>query len=140
MHVRIILKSFGKYKCPGIAFLLQSSRYVSNEQSCLKTTGLYDDLLLLSSLFHFFYFIFSTSVSFSLCSPISTSLSLSFFFNILFQVWLELLSKTARYFYDSIYWFQEKKMFTISFTDTLCTTFLPTFKKYLTPDIHMLCM
>ena len=90
-------------------FFLQSSRYVSNEQSCLKITGLYDDLLLLSSLFHFFYFIFSTSVSFSLCSPISTSLSLSFFFNILFQVWLELLSKTARYFYDSIYWFQEKK-------------------------------
>ena len=40
-------------------FFLQSSRYVSNEQPCLKTTGLYEDLLLLSSLFHFFYFIFS---------------------------------------------------------------------------------
>ena len=33
-------------------FFLQSSRYVSNEQPCLKTTGLCDDLLLLSSLFH----------------------------------------------------------------------------------------
>ena len=42
---------------------------VANEQSCLKTTGLYDDLL--SSLFHFFYFIFSAPISFSLCSPIS---------------------------------------------------------------------
>ena len=61
MHIRIILKFFEKHKCPGIAFL-QSSRYVSNEQSCLKTTGLYDDLL--SSLFHFFYFIFSAPISF----------------------------------------------------------------------------
>ena len=57
--------------------LLFSSRGpdVSNEQSCLKTTGLYDDLLLLSSLFHFFYFIFSDPISFSLCSPIYPSLS-----------------------------------------------------------------
>ena len=30
-------------------FFLQSFRYVSNEKSCLKTTGLYDGLLLLSS-------------------------------------------------------------------------------------------
>ena len=59
MRTGIILKFFEKYKCSGIAFLVQSSRYVSNEQSYLKTTGLYDDLLLLSSLFHFFYFIFS---------------------------------------------------------------------------------
>ena len=73
MRIRIILKFFEKYKCSGIAFFLQSSRYVSNEQSCLKTTGLYDDLLLLSSLFHFFYFIFSAPISFSLCSPISPS-------------------------------------------------------------------
>ena len=64
MNIQIILKFFEKHKCPGIAFFLQSSRYVSNEQSCLKTTGLYDHLLLLSSLFHFFYFIFSASISF----------------------------------------------------------------------------
>ena len=55
---------FEKYKCPGIAFFLQSSRNVSNEQPCLKTTGLYDDLSRLSSLFHFFYFIFRASISF----------------------------------------------------------------------------
>ena len=41
MHIRIILKFFEKYKCSGIAYFLQSSRYVSNEQSCLKTTGLW---------------------------------------------------------------------------------------------------
>ena len=45
MYIRIILEFFEKYKCPGIiAFFLQNSRYVSNEQPCLKTTGLYDDL------------------------------------------------------------------------------------------------
>ena len=48
-------------------FFLQNSRYVSNEQSCLKTTGLYEYLLLLSSLFHFLDFIFSAPISFSLC-------------------------------------------------------------------------
>ena len=76
MHIRIILKFLEKHKCPGIAFL-QSSRYVSNEQSCLKTTGLYDDLLLLSSLFHFFYFIFSAPISFIFSS------SPSFLFDVL---------------------------------------------------------
>ena len=59
-----------------IAFFLQSSRYVSNEQMRLKSTGLYDDLLLLPSLFHFFYFIFSAHISFSLCSLISSISSL----------------------------------------------------------------
>ena len=34
-------------------FFHQSSRYVSNEQPRLKTTGLYEELLLLPSLFHF---------------------------------------------------------------------------------------
>ena len=71
---------FVKYKCSGIAFLLQSSRNVSNEQPCLKATGLYDDLLLLSSLFHFFYFIFRASISFSFL--ISPSL---LYFNVLSQ-------------------------------------------------------
>ena len=40
-------------------FFGQSSRYVSNEQPCLKAAGLYEDLLFLSSLFHIFYFVFS---------------------------------------------------------------------------------
>ena len=31
-----------RYKCTGIVFILLSSRYVSKEQSCFKTTGLYD--------------------------------------------------------------------------------------------------
>ena len=75
-----------KCKCLGIAFFLKSSRYVSNEQSCLKTTRLLDDLLLLSSLFHFFYPIFSACISFSLCSPIYPSL---FFFNILSQAFIK---------------------------------------------------
>ena len=66
--------------CNKKGFFLQSSRYVSNEQSCLKTTGLYDDLLLLSSLFHFFYFIFSAPISFSLCSLISPSFFFLMFF------------------------------------------------------------
>ena len=39
-----------------------------------KKTGLYDDLLLLGSLFHFFYFIFSAPISLSLYSPVSLSL------------------------------------------------------------------
>ena len=52
---------------------------VSNELPCLKTTGLYDDILLLSSLFHFSYFIFSALISFTLCFPIFPSLFLIFF-------------------------------------------------------------
>ena len=43
-----------------LVLFLQISRYVSNEQSCLRTTGLYHDLL--SSVFHFFYFILGTLI------------------------------------------------------------------------------
>ena len=50
MHIKISLDFFEKY--PGIAFFLHISKYVSNEQPCLKTTGLYADLLLLCSLVH----------------------------------------------------------------------------------------
>ena len=80
MYIRIILKYFEKYQPSGIVLVLQGSRYVSNEQSCLKTAGSYDDLLFLSSLFHFFYFIFSAPISFSLCSAISPSLFFLMFF------------------------------------------------------------
>ena len=96
MHIRIILKFFEKYKCPGISFFLQSSRYVSNEQSCLKTTGLYDNLLLLSSLFHIFYFIFSVPISFSLCFPISPSL-------LFFLMFSQALNKRSRNAFVYIY-------------------------------------
>ena len=53
MHMRIILEFAKKYKCPGITIFPQNPRYVSNEQPCIKTTGLYDDLLFLpvSSIF-----------------------------------------------------------------------------------------
>ena len=63
-----------------LLFFLQSTRYVSNEQPCLKITGLCEDLLLFSSLFHFFYFIFSRPTSFSLCFPISPSLIFLYIF------------------------------------------------------------
>ena len=63
MHTRIILKCVEKYKCPGIAF--SRAPDVSDAQPCLKTTRLYDDLLLLSILFHFFYFILSVPISLS---------------------------------------------------------------------------
>ena len=46
MHFRITLEFFEKDKCPSIFFFLQSFRCDSNEQPCLETTGLYDDLLL----------------------------------------------------------------------------------------------
>ena len=85
------LGSFWKYKYPVTVFIfifLQSCRYVSNEQPCLKTTGLYEELLLVSSLFHFFYFIFSALISFSLCFPISPSL-LFFIFYVLSQVFIK---------------------------------------------------
>ena len=55
----------------------QNSRYDSNEQPCLKTTGLYEHLLLLSSLFHSFSFTFS--------APISSSL----FFDVLSQAFIK---------------------------------------------------
>ena len=79
MCIRIILEFFEKYTCPGIDILLQSSRCLSNEQPCLKTTELYDYLLLFFqfvSLFlfhikcsHFIQFIFSNfSISSFSCS------------------------------------------------------------------------
>ena len=74
-----------------------NSRCVSEEQPCLKTTGLYEDLLILRSLFHFFNFIFSDpSFSFS-CFPIS--LSLFFFLNLLSQAFINCSRKTFVYIY-----------------------------------------
>ena len=56
-----------------------ASKYVSIEQPCLKTTRLYDNLLFLSNLFHFSYFIFSVLISF-MFSNLSISLFLFLFF------------------------------------------------------------
>ena len=95
MQVGIILEFFEKYKCQDIALPPQSSRYVSNEQPCLKTTGLCEDLLLLSSSFHFFYFMISAPISFSLCFPISPSL----FFKFLSQALSSVVEKFCVYIY-----------------------------------------
>ena len=73
MHTRIISEFFEKYKYP-VLFFFSRAPDVSNEQPCLETAGPYEDILILSGLFHFFYFIFSVPVSFSLCFPISPSL------------------------------------------------------------------
>ena len=51
-----------------VLFFLQNCRCNSNEQPCLKTSGLYDDVLLISSLFYSLYF--NSVLSFSLCFPI----------------------------------------------------------------------
>ena len=93
MRIRIILKCFEKCKSLGTALFIQSSRYVSNEQSHLKTPGLYGKLLLVPSLFHIFYFIISAPISFSLCSPIFPSI-LFVFFNALSQVFVECSRKS----------------------------------------------
>ena len=85
---------------PGIAFFGQSSRYVSNEQPCLKTTGLYEDLL--SSLFHLYYSIFSVPISFSLCFPISPSIL--FLMDVLSQAFIKCSIKAFVYIYiNNIY-------------------------------------
>ena len=81
------MEVFEKYKCPDTVFFLHSSRYVSNEQSYLKPTGLYDDLILLSSLFHVFYYIFTAFISFSLCFPIFHLFLL--FFDVLSQTFIK---------------------------------------------------
>ena len=122
MHIRIIWKFFKKYKWSGIAFFfffLQSSRYVSSEQSCLKTTWLYDDILLLSSLFDCFYFIFIASISFSLCFPISPSLLL---FVCSFQAFIKHSRKAFVYIYiNNMYNIHIIENF--KFLPKKCTTF-----------------
>ena len=82
MHIRIILEFFEekRKKSPDTSLSRQSSRCVANEQPCLKTTRLCDDLLLLPTSFQFFYVIFSAPISFSLWFPISPSLPFFFFF------------------------------------------------------------
>ena len=113
MHIRITLKYFEKYKCPGTATLLQNTRCVSHKQACLKTSGLYDDLLLLSSLFHFFYFIFSAPISFSLCFLIFPSLFS--FYDVLSRAFIKSSRKPFVYMYTCIiYIFLENMNFCLT--------------------------
>ena len=96
MHMIIILEFFEKYKCPGTAFCFcRHSRCVSNEQPCLKITGVYEDLLLLSSLFHFFYSIFNAPFHL-----VYVSQFLHLFF---FNVFLKSLSSVVESFCMHIY-------------------------------------
>ena len=94
MRIRIILEVFEKYKCPVIAFVLQSSRHVSNEQPYLKTTELYEDFFLSSSLFHFFYFV----LPFHFLVYVSQFLHL-FFFDVLSQAFIKHSRKAFVYIY-----------------------------------------
>ena len=69
---------------PWYYFFLQSSRCVSNEQSCLKTSTLYDD-------FYFYLVYFTSSISKSVllfhsaCFPISPSFLKKFSFLSLYK-------------------------------------------------------
>ena len=119
MRIRIILKFFEKYKCSVIAF----SRYVSNEQSCLKTIGLYDDLLLLASLFHYFQFKFSAPISFMSSNfSISSSFFLIFFLRTLSSVGEKFLYTYTNMYNIYIYIFENmsfcltKKLLQFDFT------------------------
>ena len=58
------LETFRKIQMPRYSFYFSRAPGTSNEQPCLKTTELYDDLLLLPSLSHFSHFTFSALISF----------------------------------------------------------------------------
>ena len=85
MYIRIILEFFEKYKCPGIIFFPQSFRCNSNEQPCLKITGLYDLFLVC--------FISHSVLSFNLCFLISPSL----FFDVISQCFIKCNKKYIYY-------------------------------------------
>ena len=65
----------------------------------MKTSGLHDDLLLLFSSFHFFYFIFSAPISFSLCFLIFPSLFS--FYDVLSRAFIKSSRKPFVYMYIS---------------------------------------
>ena len=113
MHIRIILKFFEKYKCSSIVFLLQNSRYVSNEQPCLKATGLYDDVLFWMA-FHCPLVPFTFSVSCSVLlfhrayfsnfsTSVSSSSSFFFFFDVLYQAFIKCSRKALVYIYINMH-------------------------------------
>ena len=77
MHVRFIW-NFLKTTNAQVLFFSPELQIVSSEQLCLKTTGLFEDLLPLSNLLHFFYFIFSAHSHF--IQFMFFDISMSFFF------------------------------------------------------------
>jgi len=129
MHIRIILVFFEKYKCPGIAFFLQSSRYVSNEQPWLKATGLYDDLLLYLGCFTF-------SISYSVLPfhLVYVFQFLHLLFCVLSQAFIKCSRKAFVYMYiDSMYmYFRKLNNFCL-----LLLLLLSCFKKFMTFWFHL---
>ena len=87
-----------KIQVPRYCLFFSKALDVYNEQPCLETTGLCEDLFLFSSLFHFFYFIFSRPTSFSLFS----NFSVSSFFNIFFLKPLSSIVEKLVYMYANI--------------------------------------
>ena len=117
--------SFLKIQMFSYCFFLQSSRYVSNQQPCLKTTGLYGDLLLLSSYFHLFYLIFSTPISFSLHSPISASL---LFFDVLSQAFIKYSRKKfSLHMYKYVQYLYFRKLMNSCLTKKIMTSWFHLF-------------
>ena len=97
--MRIILEFAKKYKCPGITIFPQNPRYVSNEQPCIKTTGLYDDLLFLpvSSIFPIPYSVLPFHLVHAFqCLQL---FSLSLFFEVPSQVFIKCGRKASVYIY-----------------------------------------
>ena len=96
----IISEFFAKCKCPGIAFSSAKLGYVSNEQLCLKTTGLYEII------FYFYLVCFTFSISYSVlfhlvCFPITVFF---FFFDVLSQAFTKHSGKAYVYIYiNSVY-------------------------------------
>ena len=77
----------------GIAIFLQNSRCVCNEKPCLKTTGLYDGLLFLSSV------IFSSSYSVLPFHLVYVFKFLHLFFVVLSQAFIKHTRKAFVYIY-----------------------------------------
>ena len=82
MHIELYRNFLKNIKAQVLLFFLQSSRYISNEQPCLKTTGLYDNL-------SFYIVCFTFSISYSVFPfrlvYVLQFLHLFFFFDVLSQ-------------------------------------------------------
>ena len=85
MHIRIILEPFEKYNYSVIIFLLQSTRYVSNEQPCMLKKQL--DYM---RIFYFYLVCFTFSISYSML-PFHLACvfqSIFYFFSVLSQAFI----------------------------------------------------
>ena len=105
MHIRIILEFLKNTNVQILLFYFyfcQSSRYVSNQQPCLRTIGLYEDLFLYLACYTSFYFISSAPISFSLFS--NSSINSIFFLMFFLKPLLSIVEKLLIHMYiDTIY-------------------------------------